>query len=75
MLKQLELWLQTRPTTDELMFAMDEASELAQFYKNHGMSPAIENVEKVLKWVFIANQLPIDWLEMKIKEELYGKKR
>ena len=74
MIKSLENWLKLRPTADETDIALEQAKSLIIMSSIHGLHPDTEVLKELIQWVWLSQQLPIGWLEMKVQEELYGTK-
>jgi len=70
--EQALFWLQDRPPQEQVYEATAEVALLLSQCKQDGQN--VQNVKRVLEWVFISNTIPIEWLEQKAMEEIYGRK-
>jgi len=73
-MRSLENWLKLRPSADETNLALEQAKTLILMSEIHGHTPSTDALKEVIQWVWLSQQLPVEWLEMKVQEELYGKK-
>jgi len=75
MIKSLDMWLQLRPTADEVHEAMSQLKTLTLLTEMYGTNPDYEAVKNVIEWVFLSHQIPLVWVEKKVQEELSGTSR
>lgn len=74
MKEQLRDWLVYRPTEEEIDKAMEEAKTLLSDCNLGQDLEVVPNLKRLIQWAMLSHHLPVDWLAVKVQEELYGEK-
>lgn len=70
MIRELLNWVEARPEEDQIQGALEEVSSLIQFIKLHGSDSEFKNLKSVLNWVWVGGQLPLEFFEARLQDEL-----
>lgn len=62
-------WVSNRPSPEEINQAITELQDMIGFAKIHGVYVGSMSVEKVLRWIWTAGQIPMEWLESELRQE------
>ena len=66
-------WLESRPTADDFDSVFATLRETVLFADMESLNPeASESLKKVFKWLFVASQLPLEWLENELRNQTEG---